>query len=113
MMTMSQLASIRTWQTASAMSVAFAREVRGRPRKRANSIASLRGIWRGRRTVPPAPATTPTFTSDSAKRAAGSATAICAASMISSPPPKAKPLTATMSGFFQWRPVIPAKPLSG
>jgi hypothetical protein len=43
MTTMSQRASIRTWHTASAISVAFAREVMGRPSNRANSIASLRG----------------------------------------------------------------------
>ena len=41
--TRSVRASMRTWQTASAMSVAFARVRSGRPRNRANSIASFRG----------------------------------------------------------------------
>ncbi|MGA3155371.1 MAG: hypothetical protein ABSD40_23655 [Streptosporangiaceae bacterium] len=42
--TRSTRASIRTWQTASAMSVVFCpRRTGGRPRNRANSIASFRG----------------------------------------------------------------------
>ncbi len=73
-------------------------------------MAMLRGILRGRRKRPPAPATRLRFTSGMPKVAVREATTRSHDSTISVPPASAGPSTAAMMGLVRSRVVMPPKP---
>ena len=73
-------------------------------------MAMLRGILRGRRNRPPAPATRLRFTSGMPKTAVSEATTRSQASTISVPPASAGPSTAAITGLVRSRCTNPAKP---
>ena len=64
-------------------------------------MASLSGICRASRWMPPAPAISPTLGSGNPKRAVSAAMTMSQARAISKPPPAATPLTAAMIGLGQ------------